>query len=100
MCSCPRRNVPVDRRRVHRKDFYDANRPLVRKFVAGYLKAAEELVDKRSAHEAGTRDAAYVGLLNQTILVSTEDVIPNADEAHGLLLDCTFAGYTRATSAF
>ena len=85
---------------VCRKDFYDANRPLVRKFVAGYLKAAEELVDKRSAHEAGTRDAAYVGLLNQTVQIYTEDVIPNADEAHGLLLDCTFAGYPGNVSFF
>ena len=58
------------------------------------------MVDKRSAHEAGTRDAAYVGLLNQTVQIYTEDVIPNADEAHGLLLDCTFAGYPGNVSFF
>ena len=85
---------------VCRKDFYDANRPLVRKFVAGYLKAAEELVDKRAAHDAGTRDQSYINLLNQTVQIYTEEVLPNADEAHGLLLDCTFAGYPGNVSFF
>ena len=85
---------------VCRKDFYDANRPLIRKFVAGYIKAAEELVDKRAAHDANPNDAAYNALLNQTVQIYTEDVIPNADEAHGLLLDCTFAGYPGNVSFF
>jgi len=85
---------------VCRKDFYDANRPLVRKFVAGYLKAAEELVDKRAAYDAGTRDAAYTALLNQSVQIYTEESLPNADEAHGLLLDCTFAGYPGNVSFF
>jgi len=85
---------------VCRKDFYDANRPLVRKFVAGYLKASEELVGKRAAHDAGTRDQDYINLLNQTVQIYTEEVIPNADEAHGLLLDCTFAGYPGNVSFF
>ncbi len=85
---------------VCRKDFYDANRPLVRKFVAGYLKATEELVDKRAAFDAGTRDQDYISLLNQTVQIYTEEVIPNADEAHGLLLDCTFAGYPGNVSFF
>ena len=47
---------------VCRKDYYDANRPLIRKFVAGYLKAAEQLVGKRAAFDAGTRDASYISL--------------------------------------
>ena len=85
---------------VCRKDFYDANRPLVRKFVAGYLKAAEELIDKRAAHEAGRNDAAYTALLNQTVQIYTEEALPNPDEAHGLLLDCTFAGYPGNVSFF
>jgi outer membrane protein OmpA-like peptidoglycan-associated protein len=85
---------------VCRKDFYDANRPLVRKFVAGYLKASEELVDKRAAHDAGNRDQNYINLLNQTVQIYTEAVLPNADEAHGLLLDCTFAGYPGNVSFF
>ena len=85
---------------VCRKDFYDANRSLVRKLVAGYLKAAEELVDKRAAFDAGTRDPSYVNLLNQTVKIYTEEVVPNADEAHGLLLDCTFAGYPGNVSFF
>ena len=85
---------------VCRKDFYDANRSLVRKLVAGYLKAAEELVDKRAAFDAGTRDPSYVSLLNQTVKIYTEEVVPNADEAHGLLLDSTFAGYPGNVSFF
>ena len=32
--------------------------------------------------------------------IYTEEVIPNADEAHGLLLDCTFAGYPGNVSFF
>ena len=85
---------------VCRKDFYDANRSLIRKFVAGYLKASEELVGKRAAFDAGTRDAAYINLLNQTVQIYTEEVVPNTDEAHGLLLDCTFAGYPGNVSFF
>ena len=85
---------------VCRKDFYDANRPLVRKFVAGYLKAAEELIDKRAAHEAGRNDAAYTALLDQTVQIYTKEALPNAAEAHGLLLDCTFAGYPGNVSFF
>ncbi len=85
---------------VCRKDYYDANRPLIRKFVAGYLKAAEQLVGKRAAFDAGTRDASYISLLNQTVQIYTEEVVPNADEAHGLLLDCTFAGYPGNVSFF
>ena len=85
---------------VCRKDYYDANRTLVRKFVAGYLKAAEQLVGKRAAFDAGTRDTSYINLLNQTVQIYTEDVVPNVDEAHGLLLDCTFAGYPGNVSFF
>lgn len=85
---------------VCRKDFYDANRPLIRKFVAGYMKAAEELVDKRAAHDANPNDAAYNALLDQTVQIYTDKVLPNADEAHGLLLDCTFAGYPGNVSFF
>ena len=51
---------------VCRKDFYDANRSLVRKLVAGYLKAAEELVDKRAAFDAGTRDPSFFFIFNET----------------------------------
>ncbi len=85
---------------VCRKDYYDANRALVRKFVAGYLKAAEQLVEKRAAYDAGNRDTSYINLLNQTVQIYTEDVVPNVDEAHGLLLDCTFAGYPGNVSFF
>ena len=63
------------------------------KFVAGYLKGCEAVVDFRKAHEAGQKNAAYDKLLQMTVNIFTPEVIPNKDEAHGLILDCTFVGY-------
>ncbi len=85
---------------VCRKDFYDSNRAQVRKFVAGYLKAAEELVDKRKAFDAGTRDPVYINLLKQTRQIYGDDVMPTDEEPHFLLSDCTFAGYPGNVSFF
>ncbi len=34
-----------------RKDYFDANRPMIEKFVAGYLKACEEIVPLKQAFE-------------------------------------------------
>jgi len=78
---------------VCRKDFYDANKDLVTKFVAGYLKACEEVIDLRKAYESkGSAD--YMKLLQMTQDIYGADVIPTLEEdAHGLLVDCTFVGY-------
>lgn len=77
---------------VCRKDFYDANPELVTKFVAGYLKACEEIVDLKKQYEA-SGSAPYKALLQLTQDIYGKKTIAVLDDAHGLLSDCTFAGY-------
>ena len=77
---------------VCRKDFYDANKELVTKFVAGYLKACEEVIDLRKQHETSP-SAAYKNLLQMTQDIYGKATIPVLDDANGLLADCTFVGY-------
>ncbi|MBI5387944.1 MAG: ABC transporter substrate-binding protein [Verrucomicrobia bacterium] len=77
---------------VCRKDFYDANKVLVTKFVAGYLKACEELIDLKKQHET-SGSPTYKALLQLTQDIYGKKTIPVLDDAHGLLSDCTFAGY-------
>ena len=76
-----------------RKDFYDANKGLVQKFVAGYLKACEEVVTMKKAYEdKGSQE--YMQLLALTQQIYGKDVIPTLEEdAHGLIADCTYVGY-------
>ena len=78
---------------VCRKDFYDANRPAVERFVAGYLKACEEVVRMKGDYESrGSAD--YTKLLKLTQDIYGADVIPTLEEdAHGLISDCSFVGY-------
>lgn len=78
---------------VCRKDFYDANKELVTKFVAGYLKGAEDVLDLKQAYESkGSKE--YMDLLQMVQNIYGTDVIPTLEEdAHGLLSDCTFVGY-------
>jgi outer membrane protein OmpA-like peptidoglycan-associated protein len=77
---------------VCRKDFYDANKDLVTKFVAGYLKACEEIVDLRKDHEA-KGSAPFRQLLQLTQDIYGKQTIPTLDDASGLLADATLVGY-------
>lgn len=78
---------------VCRKDFYDAHRDVVTKFVAGYLKACEEVLDLKKQYEA-RGSATYMKLLKLTQDIYGKEVIPTLEEdAHGLLSDCKFVGY-------
>jgi outer membrane protein OmpA-like peptidoglycan-associated protein len=78
---------------VCRKDFYDANKDLVTKFVAGYLKACEDVMDLKRRYEAQGSDE-YLALLKMAQDIYGRDVLPTIEEdAHGLLSDCTFVGY-------
>ena len=77
---------------VCRKDFYDANKELISKFVAAYLKACEEVIDLKKQHEASA-SAAYKNLLQMTQDIYGKTTIPVLDDANGLLSDCTFVGY-------
>ena len=77
---------------VVRKDFYEANKEKVTKFVAAYLKGVEELVGLKTAYEAGG-SPKYQSLLKLTQQIYGNQTIPNLDEAHGLLSDCSFVGH-------
>jgi ABC-type nitrate/sulfonate/bicarbonate transport system substrate-binding protein/outer membrane protein OmpA-like peptidoglycan-associated protein len=77
---------------VCRKDFYDANKALITKFVAGYLKACEEIIELKKQYEASGSDT-YKNLLQLTQSIYGKTTIPVLDDAHGLLSDCTFVGY-------
>jgi outer membrane protein OmpA-like peptidoglycan-associated protein len=77
---------------VCRKDFFDGNKEMVTKFVTGYLKACEEIIELRKQHEAGG-SAPYRAFLQMTQDIYGKRTIPELDDAHGLLADCTFAGY-------
>lgn len=76
-----------------RSDWYEANKEWVTKFAAGYLKAAEDVIELQKAYET-KGSPAYMKLLELTQQIYGEDVIPSLEaDAHGLLLDCTFAGH-------
>jgi hypothetical protein len=78
---------------VCRKDFYDAQRDLVTRFVAGYLKACEDIVDLKKTYETSGSEP-YLDLLRLTQQIYGAEVIPTIEEdAHGLLSDCRFVGY-------
>jgi outer membrane protein OmpA-like peptidoglycan-associated protein len=77
---------------VCRKDFYDAHRDKVTKFVTGYLRGCEELVDMKRQYEAGG-SANYEKVLKMTQQIYGTDVVPVPEEAHGLISDCTFVLY-------
>jgi len=77
---------------VCRKDFCDANRALVEKFAAGYLKACEEVIELKKAYEAGG-SPKYKELLLLAQGIFGKDAVPTPDDAHGLLCDCSFVGH-------
>jgi hypothetical protein len=66
----------------------------VEKFVAGYLKASDEVVRMRDAFEDSQRmSGEYRALLQMSQQIFGEEVIPTLEvDAHGLLLDCRFVG--------
>ena len=77
-----------------RKDWFDANKDTVKKFVAGYLKASEDVVALRKDFETTQRmSPTYRSLLTQSQQIFGQEVIPSIEvDGHGLLLDCTFVG--------
>ena len=77
---------------VCRKDFYDQNKALVTKFVAGYLKATEEVIELKKQFE-GAGSSKFESLLQLTQDIYGKDTIPVLEEAHGLISDCSFVGY-------
>ncbi|MFN6138459.1 MAG: ABC transporter substrate-binding protein [Planctomycetota bacterium] len=77
-----------------RRDWYDANKEWVSKFVAGHLKATEQLVGMRKAFgETGKMSKDYQQILNLSQRIFGKEVLPTLEgDVHGLLLDCGFVG--------
>lgn len=77
-----------------RKDWYDANKETVQKFVSGYLKASDELVAERKSFEDSKKMSdKYKTVLTTSQRIFGPEVLPTLEiDAHGLLLDCTFVG--------
>jgi ABC-type nitrate/sulfonate/bicarbonate transport system substrate-binding protein/outer membrane protein OmpA-like peptidoglycan-associated protein len=71
-----------------RSDFLQAKPQIVTKFAAGYLKAVEEVVALKKR-----KSSSYRQLLDTAVKIYGKSVLPNRDEADGLLSDCTFAGH-------
>lgn len=85
-----------------RRDWYDANEDWVKRFVAGYLKATQQVVALRDGFEENQRMAPeYRQLLALSQRIFGEEVMPTLEvDAHGLLLDCTFTGNTAGQISF
>jgi len=77
-----------------RSDWYDANKEWVQKFVAGHLKATEQLVAMRKAFgESGKLGKEYEQILSMSQRIFGKEVLPTLEgDVHGLLLDCGFVG--------
>lgn len=77
-----------------RRDWYDANKDWVEKFVAGHLKATESVVAMRKGFsETGKLTKEYEQILNTSQKIFGKDVLPTLEgDVHGLLLDCGFVG--------
>jgi len=73
-----------------RKEFYDANRDFVEKFVAGFLKASEDVVRMRDAYEDKRPSVDYTGLLKLSKVIFGDAATPSEADAHGMILDCSF----------
>jgi len=79
---------------VVRDDWYQKNRAVIEKFVAGYLKSCVDVVKMRNDFEkTGKLTPQYKKLLTTCQTVFGKEVIPTLEvDGHGLLLDCAFVG--------
>ena len=85
---------------VCRKDFYDANREQITKFVAGYLKASEEVQGMKKQYET-SGSPQYLKMLQMAQDIYGKKVLPTLEtDAHGLMCDCTLVGYAGNVAFF
>lgn len=78
---------------VCRKDYFDSNKETVKKFVAGYFRGCEEVVDLKKDFAVKGSASKYMDVLRMTQNIYGKDVIPTLEiDAHGLISDCTFVG--------
>ena len=85
-----------------RSDWFQANTATAEKFVAGYLKACEQVVAMRKDFDStGKMSTQYKELLTMAQSIFGKEVLPTLEvDAHGLLLDCTFVGLPGNISFF
>jgi len=78
---------------VCRKDYFDNNREAITKFVAGYMKASEELMQMQKEYDSrGSK--AYLSLLKMSQDIFGKKALPTIEEdAAGLVADAVFVGY-------
>ncbi|MBL4845814.1 MAG: ABC transporter substrate-binding protein [Planctomycetes bacterium] len=85
---------------VCRKDFFDANKELVEKFTAGYLKSCEQIVKLKKEFEKGG-SKPYINILTMAQGIYGKEVLPTVEiDAHGLVSDCSFVGLPGNKSFF
>jgi outer membrane protein OmpA-like peptidoglycan-associated protein len=78
-----------------RSDWYKSHRDFVDKFVAGYLKATQELVTMRKEFDQNQQRMSpeYNRILALAQTIFGQSVITSLEvDGHGLLLDCNFVG--------
>jgi len=75
-----------------RKDYFEANKAEVEKFVVGYLKATEELMSAKKAYNDGQgQSPIYLNALKLAQQIYGPEVLPTVEiDAHGLVLDANF----------
>lgn len=86
---------------VCRKDFFEENRNEVEKFVQGYLKASESVLNLKTEFEQTGDNPEYLSILKLTQKMLGEDVLPTLEaDVHGLISDCSFVGLPGNVSFF
>lgn len=77
---------------VVRKDFFDRRKDEVKKFVVGYLKATEQLLEWKKAWADGKgKSPQYVEALKMTQKIYGDKVLPTLEvDTHGLISDANF----------
>lgn len=87
---------------VVRADYFKAHKDVVQKFVAGYLKGAEELVMGRKDYADGKgKSASYLNALKMAQTIYGTEVLPTIEvDAHGLVSDANFVGLTGNVAFF
>jgi len=87
-----------------RKDFYDANKALVEKLAAGYLKGSEELLEMRAKLKDKEFKAKYDAVLKMARSIfkdkDNKELLPSDADADGLVADAVFVGFQGNQSFF
>lgn len=85
-----------------RADYYKDNKATVDKFLAGFLKGAEALVEAKVAYNDGKGSSpAYISYLTMAQQIYGEKNLPTIEvDAHGLVSDATFVGVAGNESFF